>query len=92
MNELDNNIKFTLEMEEVLNFCDVKIRKSDAITIMMCRKSTNAYHINPKCKTLKSYKWTALRTYVSRAIDICSNKELREEIRTIKTIAKTADI
>ena len=95
LNKEDENIKFKLEIEKghILNFLDVKImREGERILTTVFRKpQSNLEIINKKCKTPYSYKLAALRSYINRAIIVCSNKELlKEEINLIKRIGRKA--
>ena len=95
LNEIDQNIQFTLEtkINGTINFLDVTVKKQEEnITTTVHRKPNSSTEIiNNRCNTPFQYKLTALRSYINDAILICSSDQLlKEEIKFIMDIAENA--
>ena len=74
-----------------MNFFDVKIKrdKREVLATVFRKLQSNLEIINRKCKTLYQYKIVALRTYINRAIIVCSNEKiLKEEINLVKKVGR----
>ena len=93
LNSIDKNIKFTFENENnrSLNYLDVKItRTEDNLfkTTVYRKIGSSREIINARCKIPYNYKIASLRSYINRALIVCSNQKLiDEEIKTIEEIA-----
>lgn len=95
MNQEDKFIKFTIETENnnMIPFLDtLVIRKNEKLETTVYRKPTLNTIITPNvCDTPYRYKIAPLRSYINRALLVCSNDYyFKEEIDIIKKIAETA--
>ena len=57
-------------------------------TTVYRKPSSSTEIINARCKIPYNYKIASLRSYINRALTVCSNQKLiNEEIKTIEEIA-----
>ena len=83
LNTFHKNIKFTYELEinKKISCLDISlIRKNDILETTIYRKSTNnGVYLQWDFFAPKNWKWSTLRSILTRAYKICSTKELLHE-------------
>ena len=94
LNSIDDNIKFTYEVENIrkLNYMDVNVtrKENNIFETTVCKKPGSSKEIiNSRCRIPYSNKIASLRSYINRALFICSNKMLiNAEFKIIEDIAR----
>ena len=90
LNSYDEHIKFTMEIEKngQLSFLDVMcIKKNLKISTKVYRKPTATYRlIDMNSAHIATHKFSVIDTLVKRALKVCSDEHLEDELRLLRKI------